>query len=184
MDYHGVTMKKLLILSLIVLFFVPCQVSGFGKPFPVQHHYSAWDDFLFRAFSCHSCYAQVWEEKTDTTYWEAATYGSWSGTAWNSGTFDGHPFIQISNASTWNIGYRPKYIKITFTGTTTINFNLQSLDGMEEVTVTGMTSGQVVTSPFSDYDMFLLTISGPIPEQAFQVTKIEFGYQWHLPFLR
>lgn len=110
----------------------------------------------------------------DNTYWSIDTYGTWDGSEWDSSSSGPLNLVYLDvSAGGWESGFRPSYIKATFTGASTVgvviedsNSNIISYAGSSS-----NTSGSFVMIGFVGYDIAQLRF---LSFSEFSITNIQF----------
>lgn len=131
-----------------------------------------------------------WLSYFDNTRWETGSgYGSWdaANSRWEADQVPGYSWYRFRpfELGTWVEGYKPDYLRVTFSGVTTLTIYLRATDNTWIVAHscylgTGATSGEILLIdwsgvPSSDDIYYLYCYTDDCPLDAvFYVTNIEF----------
>lgn len=125
----------------------------------------------------------------DNTHWEitGVNFGSWETTYWESDQVVGDTYhrLRLNELGTWVEGYKPNYLKLTFSGVSTLNVYLaagswgQWIVSRACVLGTGATSRQMLpiswaTYPDDDIINLYCHNNDCTTEAVFYITNIEF----------
>jgi YD repeat-containing protein len=124
-----------------------------------------------------------WEDKTSDAFWyDEATLspgGPWPSTATGEGDRN-IVSLRVQIPQTWEYGYRPKKIRFTFTGKSTLdiifqdNFNVSLLNNEPLNIISGEIINLTFVDSTQDHDLSNLLFENLTG--SFTITKIEFGF--------
>lgn len=112
-------------------------------------------------------------DRTDNTYWDPNTYGTWDGSEWDAGYTGLGYDIRLDIKGTWGTSYRPSYISITYTGGGGLaGVSLYDTSTNEIASQVPYTSGNLIPITFVGNDIDSLLILSPIA--TLSVQSIDF----------
>lgn len=113
----------------------------------------------------------TWTSYFDNTKW-TASWGSWSGSQWDSALAGASHGITIDVAGSWYLGYRPTLCRVTHSGPGATNFAVWYTTG-RNAAVNYVSLAELSLSIINDYNISKIVIYNDVPS-AFSVTNIEF----------